>query len=95
MDVIYGRGFLVQISLAIGQEKISQGKVEYKNILWHTDLIPRHSVIAWMAVNNGLYTLDKVSIFRPDISRLLAYSLALIMSPLSIYFLVVNSWNEL
>lgn len=53
-------------------------KVEYKNILWHTDLIPRHS--AWMAVNNGLYTLDKVSIFR-----LLAYSLALIMSPLSIF----------
>lgn len=65
-------------------------KVEYKNILWHTDLIPRHSVIAWMAVNNGLYTLDKVSIFR-----LLAYSLALIMSPLSIFFLVVNSWNGL
>lgn len=25
--------------------------------MWYTDLILRHSVIAWMAVNNGLYTL--------------------------------------
>lgn len=25
--------------------------------MWYSDLILRHSVIAWMAVNNGLYTL--------------------------------------
>jgi len=37
MDVIYGRGFLVQISLAIGQEKISQGRIQEYSVAHRFD----------------------------------------------------------
>lgn len=41
-------------------------KVDYAGIVRNKLNIPKHSIIAWMALNSGLLTADRVSRFYPN-----------------------------
>lgn len=45
-------------------------KVDYAGIVWNKFNISKHSIIAWMALNSGLLTADRVSRFYPNIVTL-------------------------
>lgn len=41
-------------------------KVDYAGIVRNKLNIPKHSILAWMALNSGLFTADRVSRFYPN-----------------------------
>lgn len=40
--------------------KISGGAVQWSRIVWFKNMIPKHSLIIWMAIRGGLKTLDRL-----------------------------------
>lgn len=41
-------------------------KVDYAGIVRNKLNIPKHCILAWMALNSGLFTADRVSRFYPN-----------------------------